>query len=215
MDLSIYGYYQRREWKAPFAIIKIMDKKILNQKALTDEEIEKDIIGLAFLQWKARFKVKAVDVDDEFQGLYNDKIFRWLPKEGSVLKKARQAQLYSLSYVSSKTGIGAAAISKLEKREAEGNITLLNMQKIAEALDCELIVGIRPKNLKSFSEVLWNRILPLVKANPKYAMHVFKDKDRRRAGRAWYVAEAVERKSREIESMKELKISHRKFQFSD
>lgn len=186
----------------------------LSLKMQTDEEIEKDILGLAFLQWKARFRIKAVDVDDELQAFLNCNARAWYPY-GSLLKRARQAQLYSTNYIASKTGLSPSAIASLEKREGEGNITLSTMQKIAEALDCDLIVGIRPKHHKSFSEALWDRIIQLVKTNPKYSIHVFKDRDRRRSGRAWFVAEAVERASRKVESMKNLNINRRKFQFGE
>lgn len=181
-------------------------------KLQTKEEIEKDILNFGFILWKARFRIKAVEIDDELQDFFNRKIHPWVANNGSLLRRARQAQLYSLSYVANKAGLTTATVGSLEKREEEGNITIQSMQKVAEAMDCELIVGIRPKNNKSFCETLWERIIPLVKKEKRYDHHVFAD--RKRSGRAWYVAEMVEIKSRQVESMKELNINRRKFEFN-
>ncbi len=188
---------------------KIMKQTILNLQ--NKDEIEKDILNFGFILWKTKFRIKAVDVDDELKAFLDYKARPWDPY-GSLLRRARQAQLYSVKYVAEKAGISQSALTAMEKREEEGNITLINMLKVAEAMDCELVVGIRPKNHKSFCEALWNRIIPLVKKERRYDYHVFAN--RRRSGRAWYIAEMVERKSRDIESMKELNISRRKFEFN-
>jgi transcriptional regulator with XRE-family HTH domain len=59
-----------------------------------------------------------------------------------TLKRERQAQGLSLSDVESRTGIGRAALSRLEN-ETELNPTVVTLTRYAEALGKEVVVDFR------------------------------------------------------------------------
>jgi predicted transcriptional regulator len=59
-----------------------------------------------------------------------------------VLKRERQAQGLSLSDVEKRTGIGRAALSRLEN-ETELNPTVVTLTRYAEALGKEVVVNFR------------------------------------------------------------------------
>ncbi len=59
----------------------------------------------------------------------------------NILKAERQAQGLSLSDVEERTGIGRAALSRLEN-EAEANPTVVTLTRYAEALGKKLVVSL-------------------------------------------------------------------------
>ncbi len=80
------------------------------------------------------------------------------PPSQGWLKGARKALFLSTGEVAKKMSISRAAYSALETREVEGTISLNSLKKAAEALDCELVYAIRPKNRVRFSEVIWMKL---------------------------------------------------------
>ena len=48
----------------------------------------------------------------------------------------------------------------LEKNEENGTITVQNLAKAANAIDCELVLALRPKQKIRFSQIIWNTLLP-------------------------------------------------------
>ena len=107
---------------------------------MTSDQIED-----AYLTWRTRHPFP----DEENR----QPSFGWL-------RRARQALLLSAYRVAKNLGVSRAALYQLENRDERGAITLANMEKVAEAMGCELICYLKPKGEKSFSRHLWNQIWP-------------------------------------------------------
>ncbi len=123
----------------------------------------------AFIFWRRRFAKRIFSFDEDITPYLNPKIEAWQPNQKSWLALARQALHLSSSFITSKIGKGQSSLSYFEAVEKTGQITLNNLYKITEAMDCELIVAIRPKNNRNFSEALWDKILPEAKKNFLYS----------------------------------------------
>lgn len=122
----------------------------------TDEEIEQ-----GYQLWRSRYKV--FNLDNLCEPFLSLKV----PKESiSWLKMAREAKLLSMRRAADTLGISVSSYCEMESREAKGSITIAQLAKAAEAIDCELVYAIRPKQRKSFSRLIWERILPRVLNNP-------------------------------------------------
>ena len=63
-------------------------------------------------------------------------------------------------------GISISAYSNLEANEAAGGATSRSLQKAAEAMGCELIYAVRPKNQATFVERVWIPLLEEAKFHP-------------------------------------------------
>ena len=75
-----------------------------------------------------------------------------LPKRGWI-RTLRTSLGMPLKVLGERLGITSAGVSKLEKSEASGTITLNSLRKIADALDCELEYALIPKtSLKEMRE---------------------------------------------------------------
>ncbi len=81
----------------------------------------------------------------------------------SQLEVARTARLHSTSAAAAKLGCAKATWGKLETSERRGSITLNSLRKAAEAIDCELIYCVRPKNQKLFSRAVFEDLLQHLK----------------------------------------------------
>ncbi len=66
------------------------------------------------------------------------------PRDG-WLRAIREALGRSLRVQASRVGVTAPTLLKAESAEAEGRITLGQMRKLAEALDCELVYALVPR----------------------------------------------------------------------
>jgi transcriptional regulator with XRE-family HTH domain len=84
-----------------------------------------------------------------------------IPKtpERGWLKTCREGLLLSLDKVSARLEISRQACARLEKNEVTETLTLEKLRVYAEALDCEFVYWVRPKNAQNFSQVLWRQIL--------------------------------------------------------
>lgn len=116
---------------------------------LTDEELKK-----AFFLWQARAK------ENHLLPFLSHDMLGFKIKQKSWLKEARIAQFQSKVTVANQLNISAEAYSKYEENEKNGVISLATLAKAAEALDCELVYAIRPKNRKPFSQRIWEIVLP-------------------------------------------------------
>lgn len=67
------------------------------------------------------------------------------PKEGWIVT-TRKALGMSGAQLARRRGITRAQISKLERTELDGAVTLGSMQKIAEAMDCQFVYAIVPSD---------------------------------------------------------------------
>ena len=114
---------------------------------LTEEEIKKAYIRWSRNHYPANCDTKltpflSCDFSDEW------------------IRSVREALLLSPETVALKMRISRAAYIALEKREIQKAITIESLSKVAEALDCELVYAIRPKNRKLFSETIWEKLWP-------------------------------------------------------
>jgi predicted DNA-binding mobile mystery protein A len=70
---------------------------------------------------------------------------------GGWINYMRVALGLTLSDLSKIVGLTVATVSQAEKREVEGKITLANLKKMAEAMDCDLVYSFVPrKEIKTF-----------------------------------------------------------------
>lgn len=126
---------------------------------------------LAFIDWQKNYGHTHADKKVEpFLGLnINDQSTNWL-------KTVREALQLSAQSVADKMGITRSGYSYLEKNEELGSISLNNLKKAAEAMDCEFIYAIRPKNRMPFSIQIWQKILPAVFHHPYFFRNTKKHK---------------------------------------
>lgn len=75
------------------------------------------------------------------------------------LRTARNSLMLSTGSVAKKLGQSRAAYAALEIREEKGNITINNLKRAAEAMDCELVYALRPKKKTLFSEIIWKKLV--------------------------------------------------------
>lgn len=136
---------------------------------LTEKEIT-----YAFRQWC--IENKRYILDEELQLFLAAEIqaFR-LPTTSDVqastaskgwLKKSRQALLLSTRTVAQKMSTSQQTYLRLESSEKKGTITLNSLARAAEALDCELVYAIRPRERISFSQRVWWPIFQKAKDHP-------------------------------------------------
>lgn len=135
--------------------LKIALKNARNRK-LTDEEIDK-----AFKIWYRKHHLENIDrIDSDI----------WpnpeLQQHKSWLQTVRQSLLLSAKSVADKLNVSRAAYSKYEDCEKKGVITLATISKAAEAMDCDFVYAIVPKNKKHFSEHIWQKLLPVSIVHP-------------------------------------------------
>lgn len=84
-------------------------------------------------------------LDRKFADLKNRSVGSWLPGEGWV-KEIRNALGMSMSDLGKRLGVIPARISRIEKDEISGKVTLETMSKVAEAMNCEFVYLLIPKN---------------------------------------------------------------------
>ncbi|MGZ6479996.1 MAG: helix-turn-helix domain-containing protein [Bdellovibrionales bacterium] len=95
----------------------------------------------------------------------NVRIFQQI-KWNVRLREARKALFLSARTVAERLQISQSAYSRLEFRESRGKITLDLLREAADAMDCELIYGIRPRGQPDFSRRVWQDVLPESKNHP-------------------------------------------------
>lgn len=80
------------------------------------------------------------------------------PLSKNQLALAREARLLSIRMAGSRAGIGSSSWTQAEASERSGSIQIRTLEKLAEAVDCELIYCIRPKERKLFSNLIWEKL---------------------------------------------------------
>ena len=68
-----------------------------------------------------------------------------IPNEGWIVT-VRKALGMSGAQLARRRGISRAQVSKLEKTELDGSVTIGTMQKMAEAMECRFVYAIVPKD---------------------------------------------------------------------
>lgn len=102
-------------------------------------------------------------VDREIEPYLNAEMhgypFKQQIKQQSWLRKARQSLFLTVSALAEKLKISQSAYTNYEQCEENGTIRLKTLALAAEAMDCELVYAIRPKNKELFSNRVWKTLL--------------------------------------------------------
>ncbi len=125
------------------------------------DPLESFVEHMAFFAWTERYREPFAVVDamaKELSGV--DGQF------GPFLKTAREALHLSTHELAVRLRITQQAYSRLEKRQANGRITVRSLSQIAAALNCDLICGFRPKSKQTFSQVIWDQLQPIARNAP-------------------------------------------------
>lgn len=157
----------------------------------------------AFLIWRNQFAREMFLFDQSIQPLFNNKLSPWKPDQESWIKLARSALSLSSKSLAKKLNLDRSSFLKFEKAEKNGSLSLIKLYEACETMDCELIVGIRPKQQLTFTESFWQRVLPFAKESWAYKNGAHRG-DKVRASLLSY---AVQRKAYEQKTMQALGIS--------
>ena len=138
-------------------------EKLFTPIKLTNEELDK-----AFKIWYRKYQSKTLDknisevIDYQLQSSTDSKSYI----DKNWLQSVRQALFLSTNAVAEKLNISQAAYSKFEIGEKNETISIGTLSKAAQAMDCELVYFMRPKNKKYFSEIIWNQLLSFSITHP-------------------------------------------------
>ncbi|GAA4359729.1 mobile mystery protein A [Variovorax defluvii] len=81
------------------------------------------------------------------------------PPGGGWLRAVREALGLTVRQQAARVGISASSLHKSEQSEADGRISLAQLRKLADGLDCEVVYGLVPrKPLTEMVEEQANRI---------------------------------------------------------
>lgn len=127
------------------------------------EVAEKDI-QKAFITWYRHYNFKSYDA--EVQSFLAPTLPAFKSGQIGWLEKARKSLFLSTLDVAKNMELSREAYSKLELRERLGSISLANLNRAAEAMDCELVYAIRPKSRISFSKIIWTKLVYAVIRHP-------------------------------------------------
>lgn len=84
-------------------------------------------------------------------------------KKEDWLRKARISSLISIREMAKRLNISEASYYGMETRAKFGDISLKNLERCADAMDCEVVYAIRPKSRTGFSIKIWEFLLTLVR----------------------------------------------------
>jgi transcriptional regulator with XRE-family HTH domain len=120
------------------------------------EKLKEDEIVAAFLLWYRSYRFQ--EIDEAIVPYLNQDIKAYESGQKSWLKSARKATFLSVDQVAKNLQISRAAYSKFEDQEEKGSITLETLARAAQAMDCELVYGIRMQSRRRFSFKIWNAL---------------------------------------------------------
>lgn len=118
------------------------------------------IISSAYRYWYRYYGFEyGNDPADREVGLYLDENMK--AYNTGWVKRARHALFLSTGIVACRLGISRSTYVRLERNEELGVIQMMTLKKLAEAMDCELVYAIRPRQRLCYSEVIWRKLLPV------------------------------------------------------
>lgn len=128
-------------------------------KSLTKKELE-----FAFQIWQKNFQFGFVD--EEMAPFLKNEILAFVENQPGWLSKNRRAQFLSAQTLAEKLSISRPAYSQLEASEETGTISLINLKRAADSMNCELVYAIRPKNKKSHARKIWETLIQKALLHP-------------------------------------------------
>lgn len=114
---------------------------------MTDRELY-----LAYQVWKKSYE--NANCDSFIEPFLSEKIFSTVPNQ-SWIRTVRKALFLSMESAAKKLNISRPAFAQIERREAQGSVTLKTLSQVAESLDCELVYAFRPKEKTPLSLRIW------------------------------------------------------------
>ncbi|MFZ4402781.1 MAG: helix-turn-helix domain-containing protein [Pseudobdellovibrionaceae bacterium] len=131
---------------------------------LSDVEMNK-----AYLLW--RYSLDVEQQEEVLAPFLDEKIKAYSGLDSKIskngwLRQARQGLLLSTQHVAQNLGISRAAYSKFEEGEEKGTISLNTLSRAAQAMNCELVYAIRPKQKQLFSILIWQKLAPVALSRP-------------------------------------------------
>lgn len=107
---------------------------------------------------------------------YKGLVAKRTPSRG-WLKEIREALGRTERQQAARLGISGATLHKSEQSEAEERITLGQLRKLADALDCELVYALVPR--KPLTEVVQDRAKQLAQQEVRSVAHTMSLEDQR------------------------------------
>ena len=169
---------------------------------------EKQIDEEAYKIWRLAFAHQQLHAERILNPIYTGGLRPWVAEEKSLLRLTRQILMITRDSLASNLGVNASVLTRFEQRELSGRITLSRLNEIVQAMDCELCLVIRPKNKKSFCQILWEKVLPEAKKDRIYNYNIKIKRPIRNA--ATHLAHVVNRCCFDKEVMEKLCISRNK-----
>lgn len=126
--------------------------------------LTKKEIDFAYQIWQKNYQFGFVD--KELSPFLNIEVVSFADNKPGWLSKNRKAQFLSAQSLADKLGVSRPAYSQMEASEKMGTISLLNLSRAAESMNCELIYVIRPKNRKPHAQKIWEALLQKVLLHP-------------------------------------------------
>lgn len=117
-------------------------------KELTEEQLE-----TAFRFWFGTYQHRQIDREIE-------KFFNIEPRR-DWLQQIRAAQHFTQQEVSDKMNVHKSTYRELELSEHARTITMASLVKAADAMNCEVVYGLRPKTGQKIARQLWEKIVAL------------------------------------------------------
>lgn len=111
--------------------------------------------------WTYHYSFKSEE--RELKPFLDNDISAYKSGQKSWLMRTRKGLFLSREDLAKKLKITRTTWAHYEKREAKGKITIETLAAAAEAMDCELIYAIRPKNKKLYSDNVWEILFKAVK----------------------------------------------------
>ena len=125
--------------------------------------LSKKELDFAFHIWQKNYQFGFVDKELspflKIEGMLRIEELPFAENKPEWLSKSRKAQFLSAQTLADKLGVSRPAYSQMEASEEMGTISLLNLSRAAESMNCELIYAIRPKNGKPHSQKIWETLL--------------------------------------------------------
>lgn len=139
------------------------------------EVAEKDI-EKAFITWYRQYNLKSYN--SEVAPFLSADLAPYQENQIGWLEKARKSLFISVIGMANNLELSREAYSNLEERERTGAISLANLSRAAEAMDCELVYAIRPKSRIPFCKVIWRKLIYAVVRHPSLRSYDKNQKDK-------------------------------------
>ena len=128
-------------------------------KSLTKKELD-----FAYQIWQKNYQFSFVD--EELAPFLKNEVLSFAENKPGWLSKTRKAQFLSAQTLADKLGVSRPAYSQMEASEEMGTISLLNLSRAAESMNCELVYAIRPKSKKLHTHKIWETLLQKALVHP-------------------------------------------------